>query len=228
MKIWIGMGALALAALSVGAYLQFGAPGGGAAQVDTRQDETGAVQGAVGGIGVTTAPDPTVKGVDAPPGRAGAPHQGLTHPPTDAEGWYALGLAYTAMQRYPDAVDALQRAATLAPKDARILAQLAEALALGSGNLQGRPQQLLAQALELDPDQHKALELAGLAAFQDGKWAESLHYWRRLLRILPSDGRAHAAISQAVRIAERNLDERLRGTGLSGMPEAREAKANPH
>jgi cytochrome c-type biogenesis protein CcmH len=139
--------------------------------------------------------------------------------PEDAEGWYALGRAYIAFQRVEEAEAALAKAAAQAPKNARILAQYAESVALKGGTLQGRAQELVAQALALDEEDDKALELAGLAAFQQEKWAESLYYWRRLMQKLPRETEPHDAIAQAVKIAEGKL-----AAGGMAMPEAPKRK----
>lgn len=122
--------------------------------------------------------------------------------PDDAEGWYALGRAYVALQRLDEAELALAKAAQLAPKEARMLSQQAEAIALKAGRLDGRPMELVAQALELDYENEKALELAGLAAYQQQKWAESLHFWRRLMKKLPKNSEFYEEIARAVKIAE--------------------------
>ena len=122
--------------------------------------------------------------------------------PDDAEGWYALGRAYIALQRLDEAELALAKAAQLAPKEARMLSQQAEAIALKAGGLDGRPMELVAQALELDYEDEKALELAGLAAYQQQKWAESLHFWRRLMKKLPKNSEFYEEIARAVKIAE--------------------------
>jgi len=58
------------------------------------------------------------------------------------------------------------------------------------------------EALDIDYEEEKALELAGLDAFQQEKWAESLHFWRRLLKKLPKETDQYDAISQAVKLAE--------------------------
>lgn len=125
--------------------------------------------------------------------------------PDDPEGWYALGRAYIAFERYADAENALRKAATQAPKDARILAQYAEAMALRQNSLDGRPLELIREALEISYEDEKALELAGLAAAQKENWAEALHYWRRLLKRLPKETEQHDAIAQAVHTAEKKL-----------------------
>ena len=85
--------------------------------------------------------------------------------PDDAEGWYVLGRAYLTLQRVADAEAALQRAVKLAPKEARYLSHYAEVAAIADqGDLQKRARALVETALELDPQEEKALELAGLAA----------------------------------------------------------------
>lgn len=147
--------------------------------------------------------------------------------PDDAEGWYALGRAYIALQRLDDAESALKKTVDLAPQDARMLAQYAEAIALKSGSLLGRPQALIMQALDIDYEEEKALELAGLSAYQQGKWAESLHFWRRLLKKLPKDSEMHDAISRAVQIAEQKVGE-ASGLGERAKLIAPEAKRAPH
>lgn len=126
----------------------------------------------------------------------------LKKEPNDADGWYALGRAHIAFQRHGEAEAALAKAAALAPNSARILAQYAEAIALNAGSLDGRPLQLVMAALEIDYEEEKALELAGLAAFQKEKWAEALHFWRRLLKRLPRDSEFHDTIEKAVKVAE--------------------------
>ena len=134
----------------------------------------------------------------------------LRDKPDDAEGWFTLGRAYIVLQRPDDAERAFARASQLAPKEARMLSQQAEAIALKSGSLQGRPMELILQALDLDYEDEKALELAGLAAYQQQQWAQSLHFWRRLMKKLPKDSEAYEEIGRAVRIAERSKDPHLR------------------
>jgi cytochrome c-type biogenesis protein CcmH len=54
-------------------------------------------------------------------------------------------------------------------------------------NLAGEPEQMLKRALELDPDNVKALALAGSAAMQRGDAAAARVHWERLLKLLPAD-----------------------------------------
>lgn len=147
--------------------------------------------------------------------------------PDDAEGWYALGRAYVALQRLDEAELALAKAAQLAPKEARMLSQQAEAIALKAGRLDGRPMELVAQALELDYENEKALELAGLAAYQQQKWAESLHFWRRLMKKLPKNSEFYEEIARAVKIAEGKAME-ASGLGERARLAPPEKSQTPH
>mgnify|MGYP000850419413 FL=1 len=108
-----------------------------------------------------------------------------------------------------------------------MLSQQAEALALKAGRLDGRPMELVAQALELDYEDEKALELAGLAAYQQQKWAESLHFWRRLMKKLPKNSEFYEEIARAVKIAEGKAME-ASGLGERARLAPPEKSQTPH
>lgn len=202
---WASLGLLALLpTLTVGLYMHLGAP--------TILKEQALTQAQA-----AYDTDAMVKAME----------DALQAQPNDAEGWYALGRAYIALQRLNDAEQALAKSATLAPKDAKMISQYAEAIALKSGSLQGRPLELVMQALDIDYEEEKALELAGLAAYQQEKWAESLHFWRRLLKKLPKESEFYDAISQAVKIAEAKVVE-ASGLGERAKLETPAKKTEPH
>lgn len=203
---WPAVGVLgALPALTVGLYIYLGAPAILEEQALTQAHSGYDVDGMVKAL-----------------------EDKLKAAPADPEGWYALGRAYIAYKRYDDAEQALNKAATQAPRDARILAQYAEAMALRQGSLDGRPIELIREALEISYEEIKALELAGLEAFQNQRWAESLHYWRRLMKLLPKESEHYEAIAQAVATAERKLDIALGGTGIVVPRPPAEPKKAPH
>lgn len=148
--------------------------------------------------------------------------------PNDAQSWYVLGRSYVALQRHPEAEAALAKAVELAPNEARLLSQYAEILALSSeANLQGRPLALIEHALELDGNDEKALELAGLGAYQRQDWAQAVHFWSRLLKRLPEQSEFYQDIEKAVQEAQ---DKAVQASGLGdraklmGSPR----KAGPH
>jgi cytochrome c-type biogenesis protein CcmH len=99
-----------------------------------------------------------------------------------------LGRAYRALERYPEAVQALREADKRKPNEPEILAEYAEALALQGGrDLGGEPMRLLERALKIDPNHPKALTLAGAAAFEAKDYQSAIAYWGRLQRQVPAD-----------------------------------------
>jgi len=142
--------------------------------------------------------------------------------PDDAEALYVLGRSYLALQRHADAEVTLAKAARLAPHEARMLSQYAEVLAMNNnGNLQAKAWPLIEQALELDPEDEKALELAGLAAYQRQEWAQAVHFWRRLLKRIPAESEFHQDMSKAIQEAEEQSAQ------ASGLGERAKLQPNP-
>jgi cytochrome c-type biogenesis protein CcmH len=110
----------------------------------------------------------------------------LEQNPDDANGWVMLARSYAAMQRLPEAVAAYAKATALVKDDANLLADYADALATITGrNLEGRPLELVNQALKLDPNQWKALALAGTAAFDRKDYKAAVAHWEKLAQQLP-------------------------------------------
>ncbi|MEX0638787.1 MAG: c-type cytochrome biogenesis protein CcmI, partial [Burkholderiales bacterium] len=65
----------------------------------------------------------------------------LRENPDDADGWKMLGRSYAVLGRFGEAVDAYSKAAMRAPRDAQLLADFADALAMARGrSLQGEPE----------------------------------------------------------------------------------------
>jgi len=109
--------------------------------------------------------------------------------PDDPEGWNMLGRSYMSLGRVDDALAAYTRALKLKPEDATTLTDYADALAVKNGRtLDGEPTQLLERALKLEPDNLKALALAGTAAFNRGDFVTAIKHWDRVAQIGPADG----------------------------------------
>ena len=53
--------------------------------------------------------------------------------------------------------------------------------------LQGQPAELIDKALKLDPENAKALELAGSAAFEIKDYKRAIDYWQKLLKKVPAN-----------------------------------------
>ena len=106
--------------------------------------------------------------------------------PNDAEGWTTLGRSYTTLEKFDEATKAYARANELKPGNADLLTDYAFAMAMGKGRqLEGEPLELINKALKIDPDNAKALQLAGSAAFQTKDYQKAIDYWQRVLSKVP-------------------------------------------
>jgi cytochrome c-type biogenesis protein CcmH len=127
----------------------------------------------------------------------------LKQNPDDAEGWQMLGRSYMTLQRYSEATNAYQRASVLNDKDASLWADYAAALAMANDRqLAGKPTEALDRALQLDPKNQKALDLAGSAAYQAGNYQKAIDYWQKLLKVLPPGSEELRTISDQIAKAQ--------------------------
>ena len=108
--------------------------------------------------------------------------------PADSEVWEALANANAMMGRWPESLQAYQKTFELSPTKPSVLSGYAEALAMTNDMvLTGKPIEMVNQALQSDPNDIKALELAGIFAFQNEKYAQSVVLLDRLQRLMTPD-----------------------------------------
>lgn len=163
--------------------------------------------------------------------------------PDDAEGWLMLGRSYSVLGRFSEAVPAYRKVLSLQPANAQALADLADALAMVNGrSFQGEPTQLIAAALKAEPDNLKALALAGTLAFEGGDAKTAVRHWERAVKVGPPDSelsrqlqaalgeaRAAAGLPAAEMVADKTAPA-APGASVSGQVElsaALAAKASP-
>jgi cytochrome c-type biogenesis protein CcmH len=112
----------------------------------------------------------------------------LAQAPKDVDAWRLLGRAELARGRADEARDAYERAMALAPDDAQVKVDYADALAQTQGAvLEGRPIELVRQALAIDARNPKALALAGAYEVGRNDYPAAISLWTRLLEVLPAD-----------------------------------------
>ena len=109
--------------------------------------------------------------------------QKLEKDPTP-QGFAMLGRSYKAMGRWQDAERAFNRIGPSLEKDAALLADLAEVMAQQTRSFDGRPRELLQQALKIDGENMTALLLAGTDAFENRSYSVATTLWSRLLKQL--------------------------------------------
>lgn len=142
--------------------------------------------------------------------------------PQDAEGWVMLGRSYTALDRFPDATVAYARATELVANDAQLWSDYADVQAMANGRrLQGKPEEFIRKALKIDPDNRKALALAGTAAFEVHNYLVAVEHWERLLKLLPADSEGYqsvfASINEARSLAVPTGESDVRSAQAKGV-----------
>jgi len=122
----------------------------------------------------------------------------LEKEPDNADGWMVLARSYYALKRYPDAVRAFEHVNQLVPDQPGVLVDYADALAATQQSLQGKPIELVMQALKVDPTNWKALALAGTAAFDRNDYKEAVAYWQQLKQVLPPESEMSKSVDASI------------------------------
>jgi len=131
--------------------------------------------------------------------------QRLAETPDDGDGWAMLARSYAVLGRHSQAVPAYERAVALQSGDAQLLADYADALAVTHrGRVEGQPLRLVQRALRIDPDNVKALALAGTAAFDRKDYAKAVAFWEHAVGLAPP-GEAFTAALEASLAEARSL-----------------------
>ena len=159
--------------------------------------------------------------------------QRLEQDPSNLRGWLLLGRTYLTLQREADAIKALRRAAELAPEDADVMVELAEALVIADNRkIGGEARQLFAKALSVDARRPRPRYYLALANAQAGKIKEAMQGWVDLLAVSPPDAPWRPTVqagidkaAQELKIEPNSIEPTL-AAKLLGPPKT-EAKADP-
>ena len=124
--------------------------------------------------------------------------------PSDPQGWTMLARSYSQMEKYGEAAGAYAKATEMSPNDADLWAEYAFATAMASGrSLDGKPMEFINRALKVDPQNLKALQLAGSAAFQSKDYKKAIDYWERVLKQVPTGSEVAQAVQERIDEAKR-------------------------
>lgn len=135
--------------------------------------------------------------------------------PGDGEGWATLARSYNVLGRFKEAADAYAKAVSLLPGDAQLLADYADALAMSQGQkLDGKPLEIIGQALKVDPANLKALALAGTAAFERKDYAGAVGYWEKIVNAAPADSEFARSIGSSLEEARALAGGRIPAAAL--------------
>ena len=132
----------------------------------------------------------------------------LADNPDDLEGQLLYGRSMMRLQQFDKAVAAYQLAVSLAPDNAGILTELAEAIAFrnNTGSFLGEPEALIRRALELQPAHQKAMWLQGIIYYEQQQYQPAEDIWTALLPAVTSPG-VRNTITQQINQARAALDK---------------------
>ena len=99
-----------------------------------------------------------------------------------------LGRSYKVMGRFDDAAKAFDKAGAAMESDPELMLEVAELSAeMNQGKVEGRGAALLKRVLKDQPDNPRALVLAGTDAYFRQDYPATLRHWERVLAQVPPD-----------------------------------------
>lgn len=133
--------------------------------------------------------------------------------PNNPQGWAMLARSYKVMGRLDEAEQAYEKATDAVRNHPDLLVDYAELLAMKAQHrMDGRPVELIRQALAIDPEHPSALMMSGAAAYQHGDFDAAVKEWEKLLALLEPG-------SEDARMTQESLDE--------ARAQSAQAKAQP-
>lgn len=127
----------------------------------------------------------------------------LKNEPNNAEGWFMLARSYMSLNRYKEAVAALEKTNELVPDNPVVMLRYADALTmLRGGQMSGKPFELVKRAVELSPDNQTGLWLIGMGYEEQGAYKKAISYWNKLMPLL-TDDQSKAQVQKLINRAKR-------------------------
>jgi cytochrome c-type biogenesis protein CcmH len=182
--------ALAIPLIAVVFYLQVGTLPGSATAVNTPPATAGAATGERTQQQIAANVDKLAEKLKANP--------------SDLSGWIMLAKSYSSMERFGEAAGAYAKATELNPNDADLWAEYAFVTAMaGNHKIDGRAMELVDRALKVDPENAKALQLAGTSAFDAKEYKKAIQIWQRVLSKVPPNSEVAQAITERINEAKK-------------------------
>lgn len=126
--------------------------------------------------------------------------------PDDIDGWLMLTNSYLALERYPDALNAVENLYRLKQDDPSVMLRYADILSrINNGYFKGKPNELINKAMQIDPENQNGLWLSGLAAIQRGELKLAIDTWERLTTQLDHGSESEQKIQHYITLARNQL-----------------------
>lgn len=142
----------------------------------------------------------------------------LKDKPDNPLGWAMLARSYKVVGRFEEAQQAFEKAGAMVNSDPDLLVDYAELLGIRAGNkLDGKPQQMIDEALRLNPEHPMGLMMAGVAAYERADYKSAITRWEKLLSLMPPES------ADAQQMQANIADARAKG----GLPSGESNKLPP-
>jgi cytochrome c-type biogenesis protein CcmH len=131
----------------------------------------------------------------------------LEQNPEDLDGLMLLARTLKATQQYEEAAETLEKAHALAPNNAIVMVELAEAWVFltPDGMVPDRSVAMLERAIDIEPGAQKGLWLMGIAQSQRGDDAFAISYWQTLLDMLEPGSNIANTVQQQISEAQARM-----------------------
>ena len=145
--------------------------------------------------------------------------------PDDSQGWMLLAQTTATLGQNAEARDAYDQLLRLLPNDPLPMAGWAEAdsMVRPDHRIDGRARELLLQAIQLAPDNQRALWLLGISDFQLEHYAEAAATWRKLQPLLTPGSSVAKAVAEQIAVADARAGGAPAGASSRAMPAANAA-----
>jgi cytochrome c-type biogenesis protein CcmH len=126
--------------------------------------------------------------------------------PENAEGWALLARTYVELKRHKESLPAFEKASALIPKDPNLMADYADALAVSNSNqLDKKAEDLVDQALAINPMHVKALMLKATIEFNRKNYQQAIVNWEKLLTVSGLDAETTKQVRGNIEEARRMM-----------------------
>lgn len=147
--------------------------------------------------------------------------------PKNPSAWAMLAHSNEMLGQFAEAAKAYAQLAALLPKDAQVLADYADALAVFNGrSFKGEPRALLKRALNIDARNAKALVLAGYASIEEQNYPQAIAYLEQARAVSTDPAflrQVDASIAQAKKLSGNSPEAPVATDGKGPKPEMTEA-----
>ncbi len=137
----------------------------------------------------------------------------LASQPDNDEGWFMLARTLISLEEYEEAAAAFARLVSRYPEDSALLSYQAEAMYMADARqITPRVQNAIDATLALEPESVNVLQMLGMDAYVNGKYAAAIGYFERVLAQNASGEQAEL-MRQGISEAKSRLGEAPQVTG---------------